>query len=97
MAGNLQQRIDSLKSKALLLTERYRAVKRAKEEADEKVAELKVQIARLERELSAKDAEIERLKVTSVLAPDHKDVEATRTLLSELVREIDKCIAQLSI
>ncbi|MDE6394221.1 MAG: DUF3450 domain-containing protein [Duncaniella sp.] len=97
MAGNLQQRIDSLKSKASLLTERYRAVRRAKDEAEEQVAELKAHIARLERELSAKNAEIERLKVTSVLTPDHKDVEATRALLSELVREIDKCIAQLSI
>lgn len=97
MAGNLQQRIDSLTSKASLLTDRYKAVRRAKEEAEEQVAELQAQIARLERELSAKNAEIERLKVTSVLTPDHRDVEATRALLSELVREIDKCIAQFSI
>lgn len=97
MAGNLQQRIDSIKSKASLLADRYRAVKRAKESAEMQVAELRTQIARMERELSAKDAEIERLKVTSVLAPNHRDVEATRALLSELVREIDKCIAQLSI
>ena len=97
MAGNLQERIDSIKSKAALLTDRYKAVKRAKEEAEEQVAELKAQILYLERELSAKDAEIARLKVTTVLTPDHRDVEATRALLSELVREIDKCIAQLSI
>ena len=86
MARNLQQRIARLQSKASLLTDRYKAVKRAKEE-----------VARLRREISVKDAEIERLKVTSVLTPDHKDVEVTRAFLSELVREIDKCIAQLSI
>lgn len=97
MAGNLQQRIDSLQSKASLLTERYNAVKRAREEADRLAADLQARISRLERELAARDAEIERLKVTSVLTPDHKDVEATRTFLSGLVREIDKCIAQLSI
>ncbi|WP_301203610.1 hypothetical protein [Duncaniella muris] len=97
MAGNLQQRIDRLQSKASLLTERYNAVKRAREEADRRAADLQARISRLERELAARDAEIERLKVTSVLTPDHKDVEATRTFLSELVREIDKCIAQLSI
>ena len=51
----------------------------------------------LQQRISVRDAEIERLKVTSVLTPDHKDVEATRAFLSELVREIDKCIAQLSI
>lgn len=97
MAGNLQQRIDRLQSKARLLADRYKAVKRGREEAEGRVAELQAQVLRLERELSLRDAEIERLKVSSVLTPDHKDVEATRTFLSELVREIDKCIAQLSI
>lgn len=97
MAGNLQQRIDRLQSKARLLADRYKAVKHGREEAEGRVAELQAQVLRLERELSLRDAEIERLKVSSVLTPDHKDVEATRTFLSELVREIDKCIAQLSI
>ena len=97
MAGNLQQRIDRLQSKARLLADRYKVVKRGREEAEGRVAELQAQVLRLERELSLRDAEIERLNVSSVLTPDHKDVEATRTFLSELVREIDKCIAQLSI
>ncbi|MCM1052177.1 MAG: DUF3450 domain-containing protein [Paenibacillus sp.] len=97
MAGNLQQRIGRLQSKASLLADRYRAVKRAKDEAEATAVQLKAEIERLKRTIAVKDAEIERLKVTSVLTPDHKDVEVTRTFLSELVREIDKCIAQLSI
>lgn len=97
MAGNLQQRIDRLQSKATLLADRYKAVKRGREEAEVRAAELQAEVLRLERELSLKNAEIERLKVSSVLTPDHRDVEATRAFLSELVREIDKCIAQLSI
>lgn len=97
MAGNLQQRIDRLQSKAALLTDRYKAVKRGRDEAESRAAELQARVSRLERELALKDVEIERLKVSSVLTPDHKDVEATRAFLSELVREIDKCIAQLSI
>lgn len=97
MARNLQQRIARLQSKATLLADRYKAVKRAKEESELREAELQAEIERLRREISVRDAEIERLKVTSVLTPDHKDVEATRAFLSELVREIDKCIAQLSI
>ena len=97
MARNLQQRIARLQSKASLLTDRYKAVKRAKEEVESREMQLRAEVARLRREISVKDAEIERLKVTSVLTPDHKDVEVTRAFLSELVREIDKCIAQLSI
>ena len=97
MADNLQQRIDRIKAKASLLTERYILVEEARLKAQARIAELEAQVKSLTRELTLRQAEIERLKVTSVLTPDHHDVEATRQLLSGLVREIDKCIAQLSI
>ena len=97
MADNLQQSIDRLKAKAALLTERYIIVDKAREEALAQVAELQTRVRDLSRQLALCDAEIERLKVSSVLSPDHYDVEATRQFLSGLVREIDKCIAQLSI
>ncbi len=97
MADTLQQSIDRLKAKAALLTERYVLVDKAREEALAEVAELRTQVRDLSRQLALRDAEIERLKVSSVLSPDHYDVEATRQFLSGLVREIDKCIAQLSI
>lgn len=97
MAGNLQQRIDRLRSKAGLLADRYEAIKRSRDEALDRENELKAEVSRLRRELAARDTEIERLKVSSVLVPDHRDVEATRSFLTGLVREIDKCIAQLSI
>lgn len=97
MADNLQQSIDRLKAKAALLTERYIIVDKAREEALAQVAELQTRVRDLSRQLALRDAEIERLKVSSVLSPDHYDVEATRQFLSGLVREIDKCINQLSL
>lgn len=97
MAGTLQQRIDRLQSKAELLTDRYNAMKHGRQQAEQRAEQLQAEVNRLQRELSLRDAEIERLKISSVLTPDHKDVEATRTFLSGLVREIDKSIAQLSI
>ncbi len=97
MSESLQQRVESLKAKASLIAQRYGALRQSKLAADERIAELSKTVSRLERELAERDREIERLKVSSVLVPDHRDVEATRTFLSELVREIDKCIARLSI
>lgn len=97
MADTLQQSIDRLKAKAALLTDRYTLVDKARQEAQAQVDELQARVRDLSRQLALRDAEIERLKVSSVLSPDHYDVEATRRFLSELVREIDKCIAQLSI
>lgn len=96
MGANLQQRIDRLSSKAALLVERYELQLKARAEAEAKVAELTARIEALERDLRQRDIEIERLRTVSVLAPDHRDVEATRSMLTGLVREIDKCINQLS-
>ncbi len=96
MAVTLQQRVEKLKSKAALLQERYKALMRAKTEADTRIEQLSGEIDRLRRTLREKETEIERLKVSSVLTPDHRDVEQTRRFISELVRDIDKCIAQLS-
>ena len=39
---------------------------------------------------------IEHLTVVTTLAPDHRDVEHTRAFLSGLLRDIDKCISELS-
>ena len=97
MAADLKQRIEKIESKAALMVERYELLVKAKTAAELRIAELESQIGRLEREIEERDREIEHLRVVSVLTPDHRDVEATRTVLSELVREIDKCINQLSI
>lgn len=97
MPESLQQRVDGLKAKANLIAQRYRALQQSKAAAEERIEQLTDTIARLQRQLAERDREIERLKVSSVLVPDHRDVEATRAFISGLVREIDKCIARLSI
>ena len=97
MAANLQQRVDKIEAKAALLIERYELMLRAKQEAENRVRELTGTVERLERTIGDLNRQIEYLKVASVLTPDHKDVETTRAMLSELVREIDKCINRLSI
>ena len=55
MAGNLQQRIGRLQSKASLLADRYRAVKRAKDEAEATAVQLKAEIERLKRTIAVKE------------------------------------------
>lgn len=97
MAGNLQQRIDKIEAKGALLAERFALMRDAKRKADGQIAELNATIAGLRREIDDLNRRVEYLKVASVLTPDHRDVEETRAMLTELVREIDKCINQLSI
>ena len=97
MAANLQQRIEKIEAKAALMVERYEYLRQAKAAADDRIASLEETLGRLRREIADRDREIERLKIVTVLSPDHADVEATRALLTGLVREIDKCINKLSL
>ncbi len=97
MAANLQERINKIEAKAALMVERYGHMRDALVDAHKRIDELEAVIVRQKRELLERDRQIEYLKVASVLTPDHRDVEATRAVLAELVREIDKCINQLSL
>lgn len=97
MAANLQERIEKIQAKATLIVERYERLRQMLAEANGRIEELNATVESQRREIAERDRQIEYLKVASVLTPDHRNVEATRTLLSELVREIDKCINQLSL
>ncbi|MDE6555479.1 MAG: hypothetical protein K2K55_00775 [Duncaniella sp.] len=97
MAGNLQQRIDRIRSKASLIAERYALVLQAKADAESRIAELEREVRMLKATVADRDAQLESMRIASALAPDHNNVEEARELLTNIVREIDKCIKQLSI
>ncbi|MCM1519384.1 MAG: hypothetical protein NC098_01195 [Lachnoclostridium sp.] len=94
---SFKSRVDRIKVKADLLTSRYRSELDRRLQAQARVAELEAEVARQQSIIRHLELSVEELRVASVLTPDHGDVEATRAFLSGLVREIDKCIAILSI
>ncbi|MCM1483965.1 MAG: hypothetical protein NC043_06490 [Muribaculaceae bacterium] len=96
MAGNLQQRLDSLKSKAEILTSRYRRLADEKRAADSMIADLRLTIERQRKEMSQLRQEVEYLSVVTTITPKRENVEQARVILSELIREIDKCITDLT-
>lgn len=54
------------------------------------------EITRLRRENSALKADLEYMTVARTLATDPQQVADTRQMISGLVREIDRCIAELN-
>lgn len=96
MAGNLQQRLDSLRGKAQLLTERYAKLLEQKRVLEEQIAQFNATIERQQKEMAVMRQQIEYLQVVSVIAPKREDVERSRAFLAGLVRDIDKCINELN-
>lgn len=96
MADELRQTLNRTAQKAQIVLQRYMLMK-------QKVAQTAARADELERELEKTKAENQRLrsqvqflKMASVVAPDREDVERTRALISGLVRDIDRCIADLN-
>jgi len=96
MAGELQETIARVNAKMQILLDRYALIERRRNEALEKIAELEAELGQLKAENQKLHTEVEFLKIATTIAPDRRDVERSRALLTELVREIDKCITELN-
>lgn len=95
MAGDLQQTVERLRAKMLVVSDRFRLVCDERDSGRRRIAELEEENSRQRVRIEQLQQEVDFLKIATTIAPERKDVEQTRTLLAELVREIDKCIADL--
>ena len=92
---DLQEQVRRIADKTRLLLIRNQALR-------EEVAALKAALAEREACVLARDAELEKLRleleymrVASVVSPTADGRRQTAELISDLVREIDRCIADL--
>ncbi len=95
MAGELQQTVDRLRAKMLVVNDRFALVCRQRDEALGRIRELEKELSDNRKHIEKLQQEIDFLRLATTIAPERKEVEQTRALLAELVREIDKCIADL--
>lgn len=94
--ATLRQRLDSIEVKARLLVAKYARLRAAKATVDKRCDDLLRQVEQQSREIADLRRQVEYLKVATSIAPTREAVEQSRAVLSELVREIDKCIADLT-
>lgn len=97
MADDLQQLINSLSAKSQVLTERYAVVVDQRDRALETNRQLRTALRKSQTEVEQLRARLELLSISSNMNPGSPgDISATRTMLSDLLREIDKCISELN-
>lgn len=96
MASDFASTLQRLSEKSRFLTERYKTVLSERDEALSRIADLEKQLHDSRHQLQLLHAEVEYLKVSSVLAPSAESVTATRVMIRELIAEIDRCIAELN-
>lgn len=96
MAADLMQIVQRLKDKHGELSRRYQEAIGQRDNALKRVADLEYTVRQQERDIERLSQQVEFLTVVSTAMPDRDDVEKSRAVLSSLVREIDKCITDLT-
>ncbi len=96
MATDLHETLQRVARKAQGLTDRYNALISEKRAADVRIAELMATVEALRKQVESLTRQNEYLTVVTTAIPSRSDVERSRAVISRLVREIDKCISDLS-
>lgn len=96
MAETVTDIYGSIRSKIQVIVSRQQMLVQEIENLRAENLQLKGRIGALEKELAQAKVDGEYLTVASVIAHKREDVEMTRSLLAGLVRDIDRCIAELS-
>jgi len=95
MASDLQQQLESIRAKALVVVEKYDRLKLAYDTARNEIADLKAQVLARDEELERLKMKVEYLSIASTVRLTGDDLASARTMVADLVREIDRCIADL--
>lgn len=96
MAQQLRERLDRIAAKCGVLVENYERLLAEKTAVEQQLAQARAEVERQAVELERLQRENHYLRTASVLAPDAESAARSRQLLSKMVRDIDKCIAQLN-
>lgn len=96
MAADLQQITSRLTTTGELLSKRVRELIAERDNARREVADRDATIREQRREIERLTQQVDFLTVVSTALPAPGDIEKSRAILSGLVREIDKCINDLT-
>lgn len=95
MAVDLKQQLKRVAAKADLVVTRCRRLEQQKTAAEQRIAELESSLADAQFKIEQLTLDNEYLRVASIICPDRTQVEKARSLISGLVRDIDRCILDL--
>lgn len=96
MARNLQETIESIKAKVRVVIDRQELLLREKADAEHRIELLTELVEQQKKEIERLRVQVEYLNMVSVIATSPDSEQRLRNILSELVQDIDRCIADLT-
>lgn len=96
MAADLKEQLDRVRNKANVLVEKYTRLHDAFKEAKAEVESLQARLIAKDKEIETLRMKVEHLSIASTVKLSGEDLQSTRRMIADLVREIDRCIIDLS-
>lgn len=96
MASELEQSIVRIGEKSRFLVERYKVAVAQRDDALEQNRQLTARIEACEKTIDELRRQLHYLTIASNIAPTRESLEEARAIVSELVREVDRCIADIA-
>ncbi len=96
MAIDLQQQLERVNAKTTLVLEKYALMQQRLEQARAEIARLNDELRRSRQSMEALEMRLEYLSVSHTVASSGDELQRAKAMISELVREIDLCIADLN-
>ena len=94
--SNVLEIVDSLQSKLENLLTKYELLKIENKQLLEKSENLIQEVQKGKESINAIESKYESLKVANAMVGSKEDKHSTKLKINTLIREIDKCILQLS-
>lgn len=95
MASDLEQTLKRIGEKSRFLSDRYKVVVGQLDEAIARIAELEKKVDKQRMTIQTLEQQLEYLTLAATVAPNRETLDQTRAMITELVRDIDRCIADL--
>ena len=96
MATELQDTLARIISKSTVMVEKYHALSAAKDQAVAELQRVQEENEKLRIEMERIKRENEYLRRAHTVAPNAEAAARGKTMISKIVRDIDKCINQLN-
>lgn len=93
---DLKAILQRLTAKSQVLVEKYRALEVAKATVDDENRTLKQEIKDIKQQLQRLQTENEYLTIARNINRTPEDIAGSKAILSQMVRDVDKCISQLT-
>lgn len=96
MAFDYEAAFTRIINKARIIEQRYNKMLEERKTAVEAMSDLKNQLAEKDRIIEQLQIKLEYMQIAYSIAPSREQLEKSKTMISDLVREIDRCITDLS-